>query len=129
MKFRRRIRRPLAILALALVTMALAVPTALAVPAEDFFGPVDTGSSQAYPDGSKSSATPRPPVTANLDDGFDWGAAGIGAAAAATLILLSLVGLGATSRVRCPCAATVATCPATSSTIATRRHAVSGMRS
>jgi hypothetical protein len=73
------------------VTGALAI-TALAAPAASA-RPVDppAGWKLAPPAESRAHA-PAPTVIRSTDDGFDWGAAGIGAGAGAAIVLLSLGG-------------------------------------
>jgi hypothetical protein len=74
-------------------TGALAI-TALAAPAASA-RPVDppAGWKLALPAESRSQAhAPAPTVIHSTDDGFDWGAAGIGAGAGAAIVLLSLGG-------------------------------------
>ena len=125
MKFRRRQnrRRFLRMLVVGASVMALAAPSALAVPAEQFLGQDQTTKPSPEPSYTQdaSPGTPkggahvgngvsyapseplppeRPPVTVTVDDGFGWGDAGIGAAVAAGLILLSMVALGGVSRFR-----------------------------
>ena len=79
----------------ALAATAFAVPAAVA-------RPVDTtpnwGAGPRAP--SHSDAAPAPTVIRTIDDGFDWGAAGIGAGAAAAIVLVSLGGARAGSRAR-----------------------------
>lgn len=74
-------------------TGALAI-TALAAPAASA-RPVDppAGWKLAPPAESRSQLhTAAPTVIRSTDDGFDWGAAGIGAGAGAAIVLLSLGG-------------------------------------
>ena len=81
-------------------TGALAI-TALAAPGASA-RPVDppAGWKLATPAESRSQLhAPAPTVIRSTDDGFDWGSAGIGAGAAA-IVLISLGGLRAHSRVR-----------------------------
>ena len=84
----RRSRRLSRAVAGALAVSALAAPTAGALPCEAVCG----------------SATPshsRPPAqttTRIIDNGFDWGSAGLGAGAGAAIVLLSLGGVRAGSR-------------------------------
>ena len=93
------------IIATATAILALAAPSALAVPAERFIGPVDStnlSEEQLGLTGQTSSGSERAPVTTSLDNGFDWGAAGVGAAVAGGLLLLSVAGFGVVSRRRQP---------------------------
>jgi hypothetical protein len=84
----RRSRRLTSAIAGALAVTALAAPTAGALPCEVVCG----------------SATPsqsRPPTqttTRIIDNGFDWGSAGLGASVGAAIVLLSLGGVRAGSR-------------------------------
>jgi hypothetical protein len=84
----RRSRRLSRAVAGALAATALAAPAAGALPCEVVCG----------------SATPsqsRPPTqttTRIIDNGFDWGSAGLGAGAGAAIVLLSLGGVRAGSR-------------------------------
>jgi hypothetical protein len=86
----RRSHRLTSAVAGALTAIALAAPPAGALPCEVVCG----------------SATPsqsRPPTqttTRIIDNGFDWGSAGIGAGVGAAIVLLSLGGVRAGSRVR-----------------------------
>ena len=92
----RRPRRLTRALAGALAVTALAAPTAVA-------RPVDAAPSWTarVPASSHSdAAVPAPTVIRTIDNGFDWGSAGIGAGAAAAIILLSLGGVRAGSRLR-----------------------------
>jgi hypothetical protein len=75
----------------ALVITALAAPAASARPVDPPVGWKLTppAESRAQP---HSSA---PTITRGTDDGFDWGAAGIGAGAGAAIVLLSLGGVRA----------------------------------
>jgi hypothetical protein len=82
----------------ALAITALAAPAASARPVDAPAGwkltpPAET---QAQP---QAPAPTAPTIIRTTDDGFDWGAAGIGAGAAA-IVLLSLGGVRARSRVR-----------------------------
>jgi hypothetical protein len=70
----------------ALAITALAAPSAHALPCE-----VACGSATPGP-----SAAPAQTVTRTIDEGFDWGAAGVGAGAA--IVLLSLGGVRAGAR-------------------------------
>jgi hypothetical protein len=79
----------------ALAITALAAPAASARPVD---APV--GWKLTPPAESRSQPpAPAPTVIRSADDGFDWGSAGIGAGAAA-IVLISLGGLRAHSRVR-----------------------------
>ena len=88
-------RRLTRALAGALAITALAAPAAVARPVDA------TPSRMASPPASShSNATvPAPTVIRTIDNGFDWGSAGIGAGAAAAIILLSLGGVRVGSRV------------------------------
>lgn len=80
----------------ALAVTALAAPTAVARPVDPA-----SGWTASPPASSQShAAAPAPTVIRTIDDGFDWDSAGIGAGAAAAIILLSLGGVRAGSRVR-----------------------------
>lgn len=113
MKFHRRRNRLRRTLALALGLLALAAPSASAVTAEQFLGPDGTTKSTQHQNRIGSPSTGNgvdyapskpisynPPVTTTIDNGFDWTSAGIGAAIAAGLILMSLVAMGGVSRFR-----------------------------
>jgi hypothetical protein len=84
----RRSRRLRRALAGALAASALAAPAAGAAPCEVVCGSTTTGPTRA----------PAPTVTRIIDDGFDWGSAGLGAGAGAAIVLLSLSGVWAGSR-------------------------------
>jgi hypothetical protein len=75
----------------ALAITALAAPAASARPVDQPAGwklaPAAESRSQAH--------APAPTVIRSTDDGFDWGAAGIGAGAGAAIVLLSLGGVRA----------------------------------
>ena len=75
-------------LALAATVSALAAPAASALPAE---------LTQSPANGQEDPATPVRVVTVHTDSGFDWGDAGIGAAAGLSLML---VGAGSAIVVR-----------------------------
>lgn len=77
-------------LAGALTITALAAPAAHALPCEVVCGSATPGPYKH----------PAPTVTRTIDDGFDWGAAGMGAGAGAALVLVSLGGVRAGLRVR-----------------------------
>jgi hypothetical protein len=77
----------------ALAITALAAPTAVARPADT--APAWTASPPAS--NQSDTAAPGPTVIHTIDDGFDWGSAGIGAGAAAAIVLLSLGGVRARS--------------------------------
>ena len=60
-----------------------------------------SGWTASPPPASQSDAeAPAPTVIRTVDDGFDWGSAGIGAGATAALVLLTLSGVRAGSRTR-----------------------------
>jgi hypothetical protein len=83
-------------LAVATATIALAAPSAMA----------RLSSEEAQVLASRGIGAPTPvthvsaPRAASPDTGFDWGSAGIGAGAAAGLLLVAAGGVGATYRVR-----------------------------
>jgi hypothetical protein len=80
----------------ALTVTALAAPAAVARPVD-----AAPGATASPPASVRSDAAgPAPTVIRPVDDGFDWGSAGMGAAAAAAIVLLSLGGVRAGSRVR-----------------------------
>jgi hypothetical protein len=104
-------------LATAISALALAAPAAVAVPAEQHTAiEAQTLASRGVGAPNPSPATPNvyvPPAAAftntvapaaprvqSTDDGFDWGSAGIGAAAAGALMLLAAGGFGAAHRTR-----------------------------
>jgi hypothetical protein len=70
--------------AVALIAVAVAAPTAHAVPAAPDRQPAD-----------RVVIDPAPPVVQSVDDGFDWASAAIGAGTAGGLILL--IGAGGTT--------------------------------
>jgi hypothetical protein len=73
------------IAAATLAALALASPAAIAKPIRE----------------SPSDATPTPPVTVQAtDESFDWGSAGIGAAATGGLVLVALGGFATARRAR-----------------------------
>ena len=80
-----RLHRITIVLAVALVTAALAVPVAHAKP-------FTTGAGGPDP---RQISVPGPTVVVEADDstGFDWGAAAIGAGLAAALMLLAAAGV------------------------------------
>jgi hypothetical protein len=53
---------------------------------------IDTGRSAQV---TRAAVTPAPTVTQSIDDGFDWGAAAIGAGGAGALLLLAAAGTSA----------------------------------
>src|SRR5205809_1035780 len=63
---------------------ALAAPSAMALPVID----------------PPATAAPAPVIVRATDDGFDWGAAGVGAAATGGLVLVAVGGFGAAHRGR-----------------------------
>jgi hypothetical protein len=77
----RHLRRALA---LAVTTFAVAAPVASARPAVD----------------PQTHNMPMQPSVTVLDTGFDWGSAGIGAAATGGLVLVAAGGFGAAHRAR-----------------------------
>jgi hypothetical protein len=85
------------IAAAALAALALAAPAASARPIID---PPTTSPTEL--DLSAYDATPNPPpVTMRAtDDGFDWGSAGVGAAAAGGLVLIAVAGFTGAHRAR-----------------------------
>jgi hypothetical protein len=93
---RHRPRRLTRALAGALAAMAIGAPATVA-------RPVDTGpgwsASPPAPTQSDAAARARP-VIRTIDDGFDWASAGIGAGAAAAIVLVSLGGVRAGSHAR-----------------------------
>jgi hypothetical protein len=74
----------------ALAVTALAAPAASARPVDAPVGWKLTTPAQTH----SQPATPAPTVI-HTDDGFDWGAAGLGAGAGAAIVLLSLGGVRA----------------------------------
>jgi hypothetical protein len=79
----------------ALAATALVAPAAGARPIDPVPG------WKASPASSRSdAAAPAPTVIRTVDDGFDWGSAGIGAAAVGAIVLLSLGGVRAGSHTR-----------------------------
>ena len=97
MRLHRRFHRSLAA---ALAALALATPSALAQSGDDAGAPKLTPLEEQYLN-SHGIGAPRPvepprsatPAVRSTDAGFDWGAAAIGAAAAAAII--ALISLGA----------------------------------
>jgi len=97
MRLHRRFHRSLAA---ALAALALAAPSALAVPAYEYHATEGTSVEEQYLNShgkaapqaleAAPAAAPAPQAT---DAGFDWGAAAVGAAAAAGII--ALISLGA----------------------------------
>jgi hypothetical protein len=80
------------LLAAGLVAAALAAPAAVAQPANDpqTSAPAESASADA-------------PVVRNIDEGFDWGSAAIGAGGAGALfVLVSLGGVTYVARHRAP---------------------------
>jgi hypothetical protein len=79
----------------ALAVTALATPAAGARPVEAI-----PGTTRPTPPAAGPSQTeaPAPTVIRTIDRGFDWGSAGIGAAAAAAIVLLAVGGAWAGSR-------------------------------
>jgi hypothetical protein len=78
----------------ALAAPALLAPAAApvvyhATPAPDR---IDTGRPAQV---TRAAVTPAPTVTQSIDDGFDWGAAAIGAGGAGALLLLAAAGTSA----------------------------------
>jgi hypothetical protein len=91
----RRSRRLTRTAAGALAITALAAPAASARPVD-----APAGWKLTPPAETRSQPhAPAPTIVRSTDDGFDWGSAGIGAAAAA-IVLVSLGGVRARSRVR-----------------------------
>jgi hypothetical protein len=75
----------------ALAITALAAPAASARPVD-----APAGWKLSQPTETRSQPrSPSPTVIRTTDDGFDWGAAGIGADAGAAIVLLSLGGVRA----------------------------------
>jgi hypothetical protein len=90
----RRSRRLARAVAGALAVTALAAPAAMARPID-----AAPGWTASQPAASQSDTTaPAPTVIRTIDDGFDWGSAGIGAGATAAIVLLSLGGVRAAAR-------------------------------
>jgi hypothetical protein len=97
MRLHRRFHQSLAAV---LAALALATPSALARPVEDAGAPKLTPVEEQYLN-SHGIGAPRPvvqtppaaPAVQATDAGFDWGAAAVGAAAAAGII--ALISLGA----------------------------------
>jgi hypothetical protein len=81
----RRRRRLTRTTAAAVAVIALATPAVSARRVEAISNPAPVTS-------------PAPTVIRTIDSGFDWGAAGIGAGAAAAIVLLSVAGVRAGSR-------------------------------
>jgi hypothetical protein len=92
------------IAAAALAALALAAPAASARPIIDppTTSPTEPTTSPTELDLSAYDATPNPPpVTMRAtDDGFDWGSAGVGAAAAGGLVLIAVAGFTGAHRAR-----------------------------
>jgi hypothetical protein len=93
-------RRLARLLVVAATGAALVAPAAVA-------RPIDTPKDLVSPDADLSlavepeQAPPRAPVVQNIDDGFDWGSAAIGAGGAGALfVLVSLGGVAIVSRHR-----------------------------
>jgi hypothetical protein len=78
-------------LALSLAGLALAAPPALARPAID---------PQARYSSAEAHVLASAPRVQSADDGFDWGSAGVGAAATGGLVLIAIGGFGAAHRAR-----------------------------
>jgi hypothetical protein len=91
-----RLRKISRIAAATLAALALAAPVASAQPIVD---PPTTSPIEL--DLSAYDATPTPPVTIRAtDNGFDWGSAGLGAAAVGALVLIAVGGFTAAHRAR-----------------------------
>jgi hypothetical protein len=89
MRLHRRFQQSLAA---ALAAVALAAPSALATPAYNYHATEGTTLEEQVL-GSRGVGAPRsldqiPPAVQTTDAGFDWGAAALGAAAAAGIIAL-----------------------------------------
>jgi hypothetical protein len=85
--------------AASLAVAALAAPAAAARPAYDTPSPPDSGPAVTSVDTAATSApAPSPPVVRSIDEGFDWGAAGIAAGATAGVVLLGLGGVSSRRR-------------------------------
>lgn len=89
--------------AASLAVAALTAPTAAARPAYDTPYPRDSGPATTPVEAASTSApagplAEAPPVVRSIDDGFDWGAAGIGAGAAAGIALLGVGGVSSRRR-------------------------------
>jgi hypothetical protein len=99
MTFHRSTRRALA---LSLALPVLAAPAAVAQPLDS--GPYPTHTEQQVLAsrglGAPTSVRAAVPPVRSANDGFDWGDAGIGAAAAGGLVLVGIGGLGLASRTR-----------------------------
>lgn len=97
MRLHRRFQQSLAA---ALAALALAAPSALATPAYNYHATEGTSAEEQYlsshgvgAPGLLDQTPPAAPAARATDAGFDWGAAAIGAAAAAAII--ALISLGA----------------------------------
>ena len=82
-------------LAAAITALALAAPSAMALTNQEEQVLASRGVGAPYP--AIQIGAPR---TDSTDTGFDWSSAGIGAGAAAGLILVAAGGFGATQRTR-----------------------------
>jgi hypothetical protein len=82
-------------LAAATAALAFAAPSAMALTYQEEQVLASRGVGAPYP--AINAGAPR---AASTDTGFDWGSAGIGAGAAAGLILVAAGGVGATHRAR-----------------------------
>jgi hypothetical protein len=89
-------------LAGALALIAIAAPTAGALPAEQVQGSPSgpAPASPRYPTMESKAGAPAPTVTRTIDDGFDWGSIAIGAGGAAAALLLAAGGASAVSHHR-----------------------------
>ncbi len=90
-------------LAASLAVAALAAPAAAARPAYDAPYPRDSGPATTPVEAAATSApaptlAQAPPVVRSIDDGFDWGAAAIGAGAAAGIALIGVGGVSSRRR-------------------------------
>ena len=81
-------------LAAVLTAAALAAPQAVARPIDGPLEPDPGATAVVEPEN-----TPAPPVVQEIDDGFDWGSAAIGAGGAgALLVVVALGGVAYTTR-------------------------------
>jgi hypothetical protein len=91
-------------LAVAAAALALAAPSAAARPMND--QPARLSEQETQVLASRGVGAPVPathtstPRLESADTGFDWGSAGIGAAATGALLLVAVAGFGASQRTR-----------------------------
>jgi hypothetical protein len=89
-------------IALATVTLALAAPVALASPTIGAVQHLSEEEAQVLASRGQSAPAPetRPARTVAASGGFEWGTAGLGAAASAALLLFGATGVSVTRRAR-----------------------------